>query len=307
MPSARLHSECQYILHEMSFGRKEKKYWIVCPGNLSPESLPLGSILGLPYAPDASILNFGRIEPIESRSIRAETELAKFSIERAFNAGLGSKLEISSPLAPLLGVAPSLGLNFKSERIQTLEAKRFRVTTFWNPPDEYVNRALRDTEVLGYIKKSWFSTPVYMVVSVAVAAVVTKEHKGSTSFDGNAGAGVSPPATGVTLAADFSGGLGSELKSSEATVEQDTILAYRVRRIQYERRKDRFQKAKDNDTKFGFFNADRQELDVDEDEDEDYDSDVPGFTYATEVDDDDGGLVTFENLEQESEDQARDD
>lgn len=283
----------------MVFGRKEKKYWIVCPGNLTPSSLPLGSILGLPYAPDASILNFGSIEPIDAHLIKPETELARFAVSQAFNAGLGAKLEVSSPLAPLLSVAPSLGLNFHSTRVESLQAKRFCVTTFWNPPKEYVDRALRIPEVMEYIKESWFTNPVYMVVSVAVAAVVTRDSRNSSSIDANAGVSVSPPGTGVAFATELSGSRGSRGRLEEETVEQDTILAYRVRRIQYEKRKDVFVKAKDNESSFGLFG---QEHDQEEDreDDDNGDSDVPRFTYSVEVGEDEAGQLCFAEMEADS-------
>lgn len=84
------------------------------------------------HAPDAFILNQNYVEPINTRLIRPEThaQLAQFSITRAFNAGLGPKLEISTQLTPLLSVAASLGFNFQSEPVESLEAKGFRGKTF---------------------------------------------------------------------------------------------------------------------------------------------------------------------------------
>ncbi|KAH7324148.1 hypothetical protein B0I35DRAFT_423615 [Stachybotrys elegans] len=259
----------------MPFGNKDKKYWIIPQESLAPEHLGLGSILKRPNDP-IDILNRGAIEPLSESEIIREREQVTKSLDNAVSSGFGSKLGASSVLAAVVGASPSLEGSWKNATSVSFQATGVRAQHFV-PEADYVNRALRTKRVDLFVRRSFFTAPVYMVVGIAIAQTLKRESAISSERGAGAGVGLGPPGTGVEVSAEFSAN--NESKSSNTdSVENEVILAYRVRRFRYSKRKDEFVKRDEDETKPAHYT-----LGEDEDEDEE-EGQIPVFSFFEEDD-----------------------
>ncbi|CAG9996947.1 unnamed protein product [Clonostachys byssicola] len=282
----------------MSFGDTTKKYWIVPSATLGPEDLVLGTVLRKPNNV-IEALNRNAVEPIEIGHIIHEKEQVKKSIGNAFDVGFGAELGASSALAAIIGGAPTVEGNWKSGISNSIEATQIRASHF-SPTADYVNRALQTPEIKAYVRQSFFTTPVYMVVGVAVASSVSREFTRSKSKDGKVGADVGIAGTGLDISASVSVNRGSEQKYGDQ-VEGDVVLAYRARRFRYSRRKEVFVRNSEDEKKHGKYSTDQGEEQNKDDDDEDDDDDddeneFAEFSYfeANDVSATEAGAAGFE-------------
>lgn len=286
----------------MSFGDNTKKYWIVPSATLGPEDLVLGTVLRKPNNV-IDTLNRNAVEPIEIGHIIHEKEQVKKSIGNAFDVGFGAELGASSALAAIIGGAPTVEGNWKSGISDSIEATQIRASHF-SPTADYVNRALQTPEIKAYVRQSFFTTPVYMVVGVAVASSIEREFSRSKSHDGKVGADVGLAGTGLDVSASVSANRGSEQKYGDK-VEGDVVLAYRARRFRYSRMKEVF--VGKDETKHGRYSTNQDEDENKDDDDDDTDDDddenefaVFSYFEANDVSATEAGAAGFEE-ENESE------
>ena len=275
----------------MLFSITSKKYWIIPQESFAPGDLPLGSILKRPNDP-VDILNRHTLVPIDLSNIISEREQLNKSLGGALDRGFGAGLGCSSVLAAVLGATPTIEVNWTKGRSDNIEATRVRAQHF-SPPPDYVNNALRTPEVDGFVRQSFFSAPIYMVVGVAVARTLSRTYHVSQDRRGKLGAGLGPPGTGVELSAELLASQGSRL-SYHDSVEEDVILAYRLRRFRYSRMRDDFVEKDEDETKHARFGTD--EGDLPEVEDEEDVKQIAVFSYfdGEDVSPDDAGMSGFE-------------
>lgn len=281
----------------MPFKNKSKKYWIIPQESLCPDDLPLGSILKRPNDP-IDILNRNAVEAIDVSLIIKEREQISKSLSSAVSNGFGVNLETSTVLAAVIGGSPNVGTEWSRSSEDSIEATKVRAQHF-SPSDEYANRALRTQLVSDYVGQSFFTAPVFMIVGVAVASTLSRSAGKSRNLGLKAGAGIGPPGTGVEVSADIS--TNRELKSNyEDAVENDVVLAYRLRRFRYSKFRDHFSKKKEDESDHARYELDSKTAGSDEDSDDDA-SYVPVFSYF-EGDDVVGGEGGFTELDEDGDD-----
>lgn len=279
----------------MPFKNKSKKYWIIPQESLCPDDLPLGSILKRPNDP-IDILNRNTVESIDISLIIKEREQISKSLSNAVSNGFGVNLETSTVLAAVIGGAPNVGTEWSRSSEDSIEATRVRAQHF-SPSDEYANRALRAQLVTDYVGQSFFTAPVYMIVGVAIASTLSRSAGKSRNLGLKAGAGIGPTGTGIEVSADVSTNR-EERSNYQDAVEDDVVLAYRLRRFRYSKFRDHFSKKKEDESDHARYELDSKTAGSDEDSDAEADY-VPVFSYFegddvvvgeggfTEVDDDD--------------------
>jgi hypothetical protein len=266
----------------MPFKNKSKKYWIIPQESLCPGDLPLGSILKQPNDL-IDILNRHAVEAIDASFIIKEREQVSKSLNSAVSNGFGANLEASSVLAAVIGASPTVGAEWSRSSEDSIEATRVRAMHF-SPSDEYANRALRAQQVSDYIGQSFFTAPVYMIVGIAIASNVSRLASKSRNLGLKGGAGLGPPGTGVEVSADLS--TNREVQSSyRDAVEDDVVLAYRLRRFRYSKMRGQFIKKKDDESHHARYELDPKNPIASDDEDEDESTQhVPVFSYFEEDD-----------------------
>ena len=274
----------------MPFGNKSKKYWIIPQASLFPDDLVLGSILKRPNDP-IDILNRRAVEPVDPLEVIKEREQLTKSLEDAVEVGFGSKLGASSVLAAVIGASPSLEGNWETSVSDKIEATRVRAQHF-SPTSDYVNRALRTQVIDEYVRQSFFSAPIYMVVGVAIANTLSRTASASSDKGGGVGVGIGPPSLGVEVSAEMSVKRGTKSSYSDA-VDGDVVLAYRVRRFRYSKRKDTFIKKDEDESKHARYRLDEGDSEAEEDEDDDQDIAVFSYFEGEDVNADDAGLEGF--------------
>ncbi|KAJ6438340.1 dynamin family protein [Purpureocillium lavendulum] len=257
----------------MPFGNRSKKYWIIPQESLAPDDLVLGSILKKPNDP-IDILNRRTVAAIDESLIIHEREQVTKSLGDAIDSGFGAGLGASSVLAAVLGAAPTIEGNWAHGVSDKIEATRVRAQHFV-PPADYVNKALRTPEMDSYVRQSFFSAPVYMVVGVAVASTLTRTANASGDRGGKAGVGFGPPGTGVEVSAELSANRNTKSNYSDS-VEGDVVLAYRLRRFRYSKRRDEFVKKDEDETKHARYGTDEDDV---EEHDDDEVNEVAVFSY----------------------------
>ena len=228
----------------MAFGDKPKRCWIIPQECLSPDDLVLGSILKYPNDP-IDILNRRKVEPVDPSDILSEREQVTKSFTDALNTGFGSKVGASSVLAAVLGASPFVQGNWSKGTSFTIEATNVRAQHF-TPSPAYVNRALRTRQVDAFVRESFFYAPIYMVVGVTVAKTMSRKSERSRDRGGGAGLGIGPPGLGLEVSGELTAN--HETQSSyQDSVEEDVVLAYRLRRFRYSKRKDGFKGKKQDE------------------------------------------------------------
>ncbi|GKU03430.1 unnamed protein product [Fusarium langsethiae] len=264
----------------MAFSDKPKRHWIIPQECLSPVDLVLGSILKYPSDP-IDILNRNEVEPIDPSAIVSEREQVTKSFTDVLDTGFNSKIGASSVLAAVLGASPFVEGNWSKCTSFTIEAKNVRAQRFI-PSESYVDKALRTPQVDVFVRNSLFSAPIYMVVGVAVAKTLSRTAERSRSRGGGGGMGIGPPGTGVEVSAELTANHGAE-STYHDSVEDEVVLAYRLRRFRYSKRKDEFKRAKQDETKHALYRLENRVLrsgDEDEDDEEDDDNTYfPAFSY----------------------------
>jgi hypothetical protein len=259
----------------MAFSDKPKRHWIIPQECLSPDDLVLGSILKYPNDP-IDILNRKEVEPIDPSAIVSEREQVTKSFTDALNTGFSSKIGASTVLAAVLGASPFVEGNWSKGTSFTVEAKNVRAQRFI-PSASYVNRALRTQQVDVFVRGSLFSAPVYMVVGVAVAKAVSRTVERSRDRGGGAGMGIGPPGIGVEVSAEMAAN--HEVQSTyHDSVEDEVVLAYRLRKFRYSKRKDEFRRKEQDETRHARYRLEKK-VPGSEDEEDDEDIYVPTFSY----------------------------
>ncbi|KAM0244373.1 hypothetical protein ACHAP5_006280 [Fusarium lateritium] len=258
----------------MAFSDKAKKYWIIPQECLGPDDLVLGNILKFPNDP-IDILNRKKVEPIDPSAIVSEREQVTKGFSDALDTGFSSKIGASPVLAAVLGASPFVEGNWKKGTSYTFEATKVRAQRFI-PTAAYVNRALRTQDVDAFVRNSFFSAPVYMVVGTAVAKSLSRTAERSRGRGGGAGMGIGPPGLGVEVSAELTANRDTESTYHDST-DEDVVLAYRLRRFQYSKRKDEFKRRDQDETKHARYSAEEPlGSEEEEEEDEDY---VATFSY----------------------------
>ncbi|QPC71745.1 hypothetical protein HYE68_002497 [Fusarium pseudograminearum] len=261
----------------MAFNDKPKRHWIIPQECLSPVDLVLGSILKYPNDP-IDILNRKEVEPIDPSAIINEREQVTKSFTDALDTGFNSKIGASSVLAAVLGASPFVEGNWSKGVSFTIEAKNVRAQRFI-PTEPYVNKALRTPQVDAFVRDSLFSAPVYMVVGISIAKALSRTASRSRNRGGGGGMGIGPPGTGIEVSAELTANHGVE-SSYHDSVEDEVVLAYRLRRFRYSKRKDEFRSARQDETKHTRYSMEDRMLRFEEDnEDDDDDIYIPTFSY----------------------------
>lgn len=261
----------------MAFSDKPKRHWIIPQECLAPDDLVLGSILKYPNDP-IDILNRKDVEPVDPSTIVSEREQVTKSFTDALDTGFGSKIGASSVLAAVLGASPFIEGIWTKSTSYTIEATHVRAQRFI-PTAAYVNKALRTQQVDAFVRSSLFSAPVYMVVGVAVAKTLSRKAERSRNRGGGAGMGIGPPGTGVEVSAELTAN--HEVQSTyNDSVENEVVLAYRLRRFRYSKRKDEFMKREQDETKHARYSlGEKVSGSEDDEDDDDDDSYVPAYSY----------------------------
>lgn len=229
----------------MPFNNKTKKYWIIPQESLDPKDLLLGSVLTQPNNV-IDVLNRGEVTPINAKYIIREREQISKSIQNSIDKGVGLNFEISSALAPIIGATPKTKTEWSGANRDSIEATKVRAEHF-SPPEDYAKALFLNKNVAEYIGKSVFTAPVYLVVGVAIASTVVRTAEKSHTRGAEAGVGLGPPGLGVDLSAEVSGKHQTESSYKDA-VDEEVVLAYRVRRFRYSKLRGRIVKAKEDET-----------------------------------------------------------
>lgn len=258
----------------MTFSDRAKKYWIIPGECLDPDDLVLGSILKYPNDP-IDILNRKEVEPIDPSAIVSEREQVTKGFSDALDIGFGSKIGASPVLAAVLGASPFIEGNWKKGTSYTVEATKVRSQRFI-PTAAYVNKALRTQQVDAFVRNSFFSAPVYMVVGTAVARTLSRTAEKSRGRGGGGGMGIGPPGLGFEVSAELTANRDKESTYHDST-DEDVILAYRLRRFQYSKRKDEFKQRDQDETDHACYSLE-DELGSEEEEEEG-DAYVATFSY----------------------------
>lgn len=291
----------------MPWGNQAKKYWIIPQECFAPESLVLGQILKEANDP-LHALNRRAVVQIDPLDILHEREQVSKSIGSALETGFGANLGASSVLAAIIGASPSVDGKWSSSASDSIEAAGVRVSHF-DPSEEYVNKALRTDTISRFVQKNFFSAPIYMVVGVAIARTLSRSANSSSDKGGGANVGVGPPGLGVEISAGLSANVGNKSNYSDS-VEDDVVLAYRVRRFRYSKRRKEFDRKEQDETKHARFGLDEEDSHRGEEEEEDEDDDMePVFTYFDDNDESQekaGQMGGFPEIEAKVEDEDED-
>ncbi|CEJ90301.1 hypothetical protein VHEMI06093 [[Torrubiella] hemipterigena] len=263
----------------MPFNNKTKKYWIIPQESLDPKDLPLGSILKQPNDV-IDVLNRGEVLAIDERHIIKEREQISKSIKDSAEKGFGFNLDASSVLAAIIGASPDVGTEWSNAKGDSIEATKVRAEHF-SPSEEYAKTLFSTENVTEYIGKSVFTAPVYLVVGLAIASTIVRSVSKSQKISGKAGVGLGPPGTGVEISGDVSGNLQVESSYSDA-VNEDVVLAYRVRRFRYSKLRGRIVKSKEDETDHSIYKH-GAEGDSEEEEEDDYIT-TAAFSYFEDDD-----------------------
>ncbi|KAH6949867.1 hypothetical protein DER45DRAFT_84554 [Fusarium avenaceum] len=276
----------------MAFSDRAKKYWIIPEECLDPNDLVLGSILKYQNDP-IDILNRKEVQPIDPSAIVSEREQVTKGFSDALDTGFGSKIGASPVLAAVLGASPFIEGNWKKGTSYTVEATKVRSQRFI-PTAVYVNKALRTQQVDAFVRSSFFGAPVYMVVGTAVARTLSRTAGKSRGRGGGAGMGIGPPGLGVEVSAELTANRDKESTYHDST-DEDVILAYRLRRFQYSKRKDEFKRRDQDETDHACYSLEEKLGSEEEEGEEEDDAHVATFSYFDEedVDPSETGMVGF--------------
>ncbi|KAL3957397.1 hypothetical protein ACCO45_007975 [Purpureocillium lilacinum] len=109
---------------------------------------------------------------------------------------------------------------------------------------------------------------------------------------GKAGVGLGPPGTGVEVSADLSANRNTK-SSYHDSVEGDVVLAYRLRRFRYSKRRDEFVKNDEDETKHARYGTDEDDAPQSEDDEGVNEVAVFSFFDGEDVEAGDAGLQGF--------------
>ena len=267
----------------MAFYTGSKKYWIVPQESLDPDAFQLGHVLKRPD--DVfDILNKHDVEPIDASYIINECEIVSKSFKEAISNVFRVKLEVAPVIASIIGRNPNFDIEWARASGDSFEATKVRARHVV-PTEEYVNRALRRQKILDYVRKSFFTAPVYMVVGVSVASSVKRKYIPY----GDAGSG--QQGSGMKISANLSTHRMVQSEKKDA-VEEDVVLAYRLRRFRYSKRRDHFDRKKEDESKHARYGLGEEDTSSDQDEEDSY---VAQFSYFADEDVDaaDVGMAGF--------------
>ncbi|KAF4451364.1 hypothetical protein F53441_5630 [Fusarium austroafricanum] len=250
----------------MAFSDKGKRYWIIPQECLAPDDLVLGTILKYPNDP-IDILNRKEVAKIDPSVIVNEREQVAKSFTDALDVGFGSKIGASSVLAAVIGASPFIEGNWKKGTSYTIEATNVRAQRFI-PSADYVNKALRTQQVDAFVRDSLFAAPVYMVVGITIAKTMSRTAGKSHGRGGGAGLGIGPPGIGVELSAELTAN-NDRQSTYHDLVEDEVVLAYRLRRFRYSRRKDTFKRKNQDESKHAQYELKKWKPEEDDNDDDD--------------------------------------
>jgi hypothetical protein len=115
-----------------------------------------------------------------------------------------------------------------------------------------------------------------MVVGTAVARTLSRRAKKSRGRGGGGGMGIGPQGLGVEVSAELNANRDTESTYHDST-DEDVVLAYRLCRFQYSKRKDEFKRRDQDETDQARYSLEEQ-LGSEEEEEED-DAYVATFSY----------------------------
>jgi hypothetical protein len=182
-----------------------------------------------------------------------------------------------------VGLGGDASAQFERQHKSRIEVARLQTVKF-EPGDEYLQRTLNLLANLRFLKETRFRKPVYVVTGVKVAYGGRTSRSNAKALGGEGSIGLNPAFPGLQLGPKA--GLSQKIEESEDVGEAvDFVYAFRLNKVHYSRRKERF--VQEKFTKGAVFS---QEAALDED--------IPLQLEKAEIDDDESGVELL-GLEEE--------
>ncbi|BCS19933.1 uncharacterized protein APUU_20366A [Aspergillus puulaauensis] len=211
-----------------------KPEWILAPADIQPNTtITLGKLIVNPLTPEGPPY----LDPALPIPPGATTEFnypwtREVSHERSGMVGLFGSFMAN------VGLGGDVSAQFDRQHKSRVEVARLQTVKF-EPGDEYLEKTLNGKLNLRYLKESGFRKSIYVVTGVKVAyGGKTTVSKGrGTGGEGNLG--ISPGVPGLELGPKA--GLSWKNEESEEIGEPiDFVYAFRLNKVRYSRRRERF-------------------------------------------------------------------
>lgn len=208
--------------------------WILAPADIQPNTtITLGKLIVNPLTPEGPPY----LDPALPIPPGATTEFnypwtREVSHERSGMVGLFGSFMAN------VGLGGDVSAQFDRQSKSRVEVARLQTVKF-EPGDEYLEKTLNGKLNLRFLKETGYRKPIYVVTGLKVAygGKTTMSKGKGTGGEGNFG--ISPGVPGLELGPKA--GLSWKNEESEEIGEPiDFVYAFRVNKVHYSRRRERF-------------------------------------------------------------------
>lgn len=182
--------------------------------------------------------NISEFEPLNQTVCTIpETQLYPVDQKTGFEVTLShlrsTNLGLRAGALELLGVGANASIKWTRGRDTVLSCKRLDTLTF-NPTEPYMIEAMKDPDVLSFIRSGRFRRSVYMVTGLKVASGASFTSSTSNAFTMEASANIVPSGTPVEVGARA--GYADNTGDREIWYcPEDTIVAFKVKKMWIDR------------------------------------------------------------------------
>lgn len=211
-----------------------KPEWLLAPRDIKPNTtITLGKLICNPTIPEGPPY----LAPALPVPPNATSEF-NYPWTREVNHQRSGMIGLFASFMANFGIGGDASVQFEHQQKSRVEVARLQTMKF-DPEDEYLERTLNLPANLRFLKESGFRKPVYVVTGVKVAYGGRTSRSNAKSLGGEGSIGLNPTIPGLELGPKA--GLSQKTEESEDVGEAvDFVYAFRLNKVHYSRRKDRF-------------------------------------------------------------------
>lgn len=256
-----------------------KPEWLLAPRDIKPNTtITLGKLICNPAIPEGPPY----LAPALPIPPNATSEF-NYPWTREVSHQRSGTIGLFASLMANFGVGGDASVQFERQQKSRVEVERLQTVKF-EPEDEYLERTLNLPANLRFLKETRFRKSVYVVTGVKVAYGGRTSRSNAKAFGGEGSIGLTPAVPGLELGPKA--GLNQKIEESEDVGGAvDFVYAFRLNKVHYSRRRERF--VQEKFTKGAVFSQGAA-----------LDEDIPVQLEEIEIDDDETGVELL-GLEEE--------